>query len=358
MEYVLTLTKIFLILSISFIIGMVITPFLSFILYKYRIIQGLRKAAADGRGVPVFTSLHKNKKNTPTAGGVLIWFTVLFLAFLIHLLKLLTGFWLFNYLDFLSRPQTWLPLFTLVSAGILGLVDDLINVFGKGMQKGIRITQKFIWQAIIALGGAWWFYYKLDWTVIHIPGGNYFGLPYNVDIGFLYVPLFILVIIACANAVNITDGLDGLAGGVAGTTFGAFTVIAFVQGKIELAAFCGAILGVLLAFLWFNIYPARFFMGDTGSLALGATLGVVALLTNSVIVLPIIGFVFVIETLSSMIQLLSKKFRGGKQVFKCAPLHHHFEAIGWPEPKVTMRFWVVSAIFAGIGLIIGLIGMG
>ncbi len=251
-----------------------------------------------------------------------------------------------------------MPLFTLVSAGILGLVDDLINVFGRSVQKGIRVTQKFIWQAIIALGGAWWFYYKLDWTVIHIPGGNYFGLPYNIDIGFLYIPLFILVIIACANAVNITDGLDGLAGGVAGTTFGAYAVIAFVQGKIELAAFCGAILGVLLAFLWFNIYPARFFMGDSGSLALGATLGVVALLTNSVIVLPIIGFIFVIETFSSIIQILSKRFRGGKQIFKCAPLHHHFEAVGWPEPKVTMRFWVVSAIFAGIGLIIGLIGMG
>ncbi len=358
MEYVPTLTKIFLIISMSFITGMLITPILSFILYKYKIVQGIRKAAADGRGVPVFTSLHKNKENTPTAGGVLIWFTVLFLIFLIYLLDYLTNFWFFEYLNFLSRPETFLPLFTLVAAGILGLVDDFINVFGKGVQKGIRASQKFIWQAIIAFGGAWWFYYKLDWTVIHIPGGNYFGLPYNIDIGVLYIPLFILVIVACANAVNITDGLDGLAGGVAGTTFLAFTIIAFVQGKIELAAFCGAILGVLLAFLWFNIYPARFFMGDTGSLALGATLGVVALLTNSVVVLPIIGFVFVIETFSSIVQLLSKRFRGGKKIFRCAPLHHHFEAVGWPEPKVTMRFWVVSVIFAGIGLIIGLIGMG
>jgi len=177
-------------------------------------------------------------------------------------------------------------------------------------------------------------------------------------IGWLYIPLFLFVIIASANAANITDGLDGLAGGLLTISFGAFSIIAFIQGQIGLAAFCLTIVGSLLAFTWFNIYPARFFMGDTGSLALGATLGVVAMLTNSVLVLPIIGFIFVIETLSVIIQLISKKLRKGKKIFLCTPIHHHFEAIGWPETKVTMRFWVIGVVMAAIGLVLGLIGMG
>ncbi len=357
MEYVPILTKIFTLMSVSFILAMIFTPILTYFLYKYRISQQIRDAALSGEKAVVFHSLHIKKRDTPTMGGLLVWVTVLFVSFLFYFISLYSKNKFLENLNFLSRKETWLPLFTLVAAGILGFFDDLLNVLGINKVKGINVKYKFIWQILIGIVGGLWFYYKLDWSFIHIPGGNLFGLPYNINIGWLYIPLFILVIVSTANAVNITDGLDGLSGGILITAFGAFSVIAFVSNKMDLAAFCAVIIGALIAFLWFNIYPARFFMGDTGALSLGATLGVVALFLNSVLVLPIIGFILVIETLSSIIQIASKKFRG-KKVFKVAPLHHHFEAIGWPEPKVVMRFWIISAIFAVIGMIIGIIGRG
>ncbi len=329
------LTRVFLLTSVSFVFALVITPIITHFLYKYQITQKIRSAAVDGKESPVFSKLHQKKENTPTMGGVIIWLTVLTITLLFNL----------------SRPQTWLPLFTLVSAGVLGIFDDAFNVLNLGNQKGIRALRKLFLQLIIGGIGAWWFYFKLGFNEIHVPGVGDF------EIGWLYLILFVFVIVATMNAVNITDGLDGLAAGLLLIAFGAFAVIAFAKGRLELAAFCGTIFGSLLAFLWFNIWPARFFMGDTGSMALGATLGVVAMLLNSVLVLPIIGFVFVIETLSSMIQIFSKKFFG-KKVFISAPLHHHLEAKGWPEPKVTMRLWVIAAAMGSIGLVIGLIGMG
>lgn len=330
-----SISKVFLLTFVSFGVALVLTPAVTYILYKFNIKQQIRKAGVDGKKSPVFSNMHRLKQDTPTMGGVIVWISVL----------LVTLF--FN----LSRQQTWLPLFALVSAGILGVFDDLFNVLGIGIQRGIRALRKLFFQVSIASVGAWWFFYKLGFDMIHVPGVGDFS------IGWLYIILFIIVIVSTMNAVNITDGLDGLAGGVLAIAFGAFAVIAFVKGKIELAAFCGTILGALLAFLWFNVYPARFFMGDTGSMALGATLGVVALLLNSVLVLPIIGFVFVIETLSSIIQIVSKKvFK--RKVFISAPLHHHLEAEGWPEPKITMRFWIIAAVMGSIGLVIGLLGMG
>ena len=203
----------------------------------------------------------------------------------------------------------------------------------------------------IAAVGAWWFYSKLGWDVFHIPGvGDFF-------LGLWYIPIFIMVIVGLAFSVNETDGLDGLAGGILAIAYGAFGFIALIQGNIALAAFCGTVMGALLAFLWFNIYPARFFMGDTGSMALGMTLGVIAFLTNSVAVLPIIGFIFVIEALSVIIQITSKRLFK-KKVFLSAPIHHHLEALGWPESKITMRFWVISAVMAVIGMMIALVGRG
>lgn len=196
--------------------------------------------------------------------------------------------------------------------------------------------------------GAWWFYFKLGWSSIHIPAVGDF------EIGFWYIPLFIFLVVATSNAVNITDGLDGLAGGLSIYAFGALAGIALFQGNYGIAFFCGSLVGVLLAYTWFNIYPARFFMGDTGSLALGATMAVVALLLNSVIAFLIIGFVFYLELFSSFIQIISKKYFKQK-VFISAPIHHHFEALGWPETKVTMRFWVIGAMMAVIGLIFGLL---
>jgi len=289
----------------------------------------------DGKASPIYSSMHKQKENTPTMGGIIIWLSVLFVTLLFNL----------------SRAQTWLPLFTLVSAGILGIFDDVFNVLSIGTQRGLRAIRKLLFQLAIAGVGAWWFFYKLGFDSIHVPGVGDFS------IGWFYIALFILVIVSTTNAVNITDGLDGLAGGLLAIAFGAFAVIAIAKGRIELAAFCGTILGALLAFLWFNVYPARFFMGNTGAMSLGATLGVVALLLNSVLVLPIIGFVFVVETLSVIIQVTSKVVRG-KKVFLVAPIHHHFEAKGWPEPKITMRFWIIAAVMGSVGLVVGLIGMG
>jgi phospho-N-acetylmuramoyl-pentapeptide-transferase len=203
----------------------------------------------------------------------------------------------------------------------------------------------------IALAGALYFYFKLGYNLIHVPAVGDFS------IGWLYIPLFVLVVISTANAVNITDGLDGLAGGLLSLSFGAFAVIALVQGNYGIAGFCAAVVGAMLSYTWFNIFPARFLMGDSGAFALGTALGVVAMLTNSVFVLPIIGAVFVVDAGSSVIQILSKKFLKRK-IFLSAPIHHHLQAIGWPETKVTMRFWVIGAVCAVGGIIIGLITRG
>ena len=325
-----SLVKIFLLTFISFVLALIWAPLLSNFIYKYKLGKKIRKEKA-----PVYNALHKDKENVPTMGGILVWVTTAIVTLIFNL----------------SREATWLPLFTVVVTGILGAFDDLTNIWGKG---GMRTRHKLFWQILIAAVGAWWFYSKLGWGAkgIHVPAVGDFS------IGVWYIPLFILVIVATMNAVNITDGLDGLAAGLLGLSFFAYGVIALAQGQIGIAAFCGTIIGALLAFLWFNIYPARFFMGDTGSMALGATLGVIAMLTNQVVILPLVGFVFVAETLSVIIQLIYRKITRGKKLFASSPLHHHLEARGWPEPKVTMRLWVLGAIFAVIGLVIGLIGRG
>jgi phospho-N-acetylmuramoyl-pentapeptide-transferase len=290
-------------------------------------------------------------------GGVLIWATILILIFSSHYLfpylaKLL-GINFIARLDFLSRSQTWLPLFTLITAGVLGLADDWMSIKGIGKNKGggMRFAMRFGWLIIIAIAGAWWFYVKLKWNIIHIPAVG------NFVIGLWYIPLFIFVILFTAISSNETDGLDGLNGGVMLVAFSSFAFISFFHNLMDIAAFCAAIAGTLLAFLWFNIYPARFIMGDTGAVALGTTLGVVAMMTNSVIALFIIVFIYVIESGSVVIQLTSKKLFKRK-VFLAAPIHHHFEALGWPETKVTMRAWIFTMVTAMIGVIVAVLGMG
>lgn len=279
-------------------------------------------------------------------GGVLIWLTVVFIILAIFLLSKLFPDTIFSDFNFLSRGQTLLPLGILLFAAIVGLIDDLIGVSkigGRG--KGLRVRTRLLLYTVIAVVGAYWFYFKLDWDLIHVPFVNDF------NIGLWYIPIFLFIIIATAFSTNQTDGLDGLAGGVLLVAFSSYAVISYSQGRLELATFCGAIVGALLAFLWFNIYPARFFMGDTGSMSLGITLGVIAMLTNSLFFLPFIGFILVIESGSTIIQVVSKKVRH-KKVFLSAPIHHHFEAKGWPETKVTMRFWIIAGVVAAIGLIL------
>lgn len=334
--YLPNLAKIFWLTALSFIIAIIWTPLFTDFLYRNRLGKRIRQTGYDEQKAPIFYRLHKDKAGTPVMGGLLIWVTTAIITLLFNL----------------SRAGTWLPLFALVTTGIIGAIDDLANIKGRGPHNGgLRFRYKFLIYVAIALVGAWWFYSKLGWDVFHLPGiGDY-------SLGWWYIPLFVAVIVFFAFSVNQTDGLDGLAGGTLVIAYAAYVVIALVMGKVALAAFCGTIVGALLAFLWFNIYPARFFMGDTGSMALGMTLAVIAFLTNTVAVLPIIGFVFVIEALSTIIQIASKKLFK-KKVFLSSPIHHHLEALGWPETKVTMRFWVISAVMASIGLMIALIGRG
>lgn len=287
-------------------------------------------------------------------GGVLIWGTVILMV-LISLVPQKLGWTNFS---LWNRAETFIPLFTLVAAGLLGLLDDWWNIRGIGKHRGMRVRPKLIWLTVFAAVGAWWFFAKLgcldgvaEACFIHLPRLGDF------DIGFWYIPLFILVIISSANAVNLTDGLDGLAGGLLAIAFGSFAVLAFASGLFLLATLCAAIVGALMAFLWWNVPPAKFFMGDTGSYALGATLGVIAMLTDSLVPFLFIGGVFILETLSVIIQLFSKRFFGRK-VFLIAPLHHHFEKLGWPEHQIVMRFWLIGATLAGLGLVLGVVGMG
>lgn len=337
------LVKVFWLTSIAFVFGILLTPAFANFLYKNKLGKRIRQTSTlDNKKAPIFYKFHKAKENTPTMGGLLIWGVVAILTLIFNL----------------DRAETYLPLFTLVAAGVIGAIDDVLNIKGIGPNNGgLRFRTKFLIFFLVALVGAWWFYYKLGWSSIHIPGGNLIGLPFNIEIGWWYIPLFVLVLVGTSFSSNQTDGLDGLLGGVMATNFFAYAVIAFVRNQPELAVFCGTLTGSILAFLWFNIHPARFFMGDTGAFALGMTLAVVAFMTNSVVVLPIIALVLVIEAISTIVQIFSKKYFG-KKVFLSAPIHHHFQAMGWSETKVVERFWIISAVAAIIGLFIAMIGRG
>ena len=337
MDYKIELVRMFIMAVLAFVLAMGLTPVMTHVLYKYKVWKKPQKVSSlDKKKTPVYTKLHakKHKRNIPFMAGIVVWLVVALMTVL------------FNF----TREQTYLPLFVMVMMGLVGLVDDFLDWKGIGGTKGLSAKNKMFWIILISIVGAWWFYFKLGWSDIHVPGLGDF------DIGWWYIPLFVTVMISSANSVNLTDGLDGLASGLLALAFAAFAGISFFQGNIGIAIFCSMMVGALMAFLWFNITPARFMMGDTGSLAFGATLGVVAMLTNSALLLPIIGFVFVIETLSVLVQQASKKFRNGKKVFPSTPIHITFQYIGWPEYKVVMRFWVIGAVFAVVGLALGLLG--
>jgi len=334
--------KIFFLTALAFIVTILWTPLLTHFLYKYKLGKKIRTAET----APIMSQLHEHKAGTPTMGGLLVWVTTFILALLFYYLAKWTSWEMFEKLNFLTRSQTLLPLGALVASAIVGLFDDILNIRGIGPNGGgLQMRYKLLIYTAIALVGAFWFYFKLDWDLIRVP---FVG---DFQIGWWYIPIFVFIIVATAFSVNETDGLDGLAGGLLASAFAAYGIIAFTQGRYDLATFCGVIVGALLAFLWFNINPARFFMGDTGSMSLGVTLGIVAMLTNSSLILPVIGFLFVLEALSVLIQLTSKKFFKRK-VFLSAPLHHHLEAIGWPETKIVMRFWLIATVMAVVGVIL------
>lgn len=321
----------------SFVLSMMITPIYTTVAYKYKWWKQQRSDAWSGGEATVYNKLHaeKHKRNIPTMAGIVFVVSA----------ALTTLF--FN----LDRGQTWLPLAGMVGSGAIGLFDDWMNIRGDGSGiAGMRSKIKFVLQSAVAVVGGWWFFAKLDVSSINIPFAG------EIQIGILIIALFWFIVVATANAVNMTDGLDGLAGGLLVSSFAAYALISVIEGQYALAGFCMAIIGALLSYTWFNIFPARFFMGDVGSFALGTALGIIAMQTNTVYVLPLIGFVYVAETGSVIINRLSKKLRHGKKVFRSSPIHHHFEAIGWPETKVTMRFWIMGQVATVLGLLVFLIG--
>lgn len=322
---------------LGFLISMLLTPAYTALAYKGRWWKRPRTTTVTGEEATVYNSLHAEKhlRNIPTMAGIIFVVAALIVTLWLNL----------------SRSQTWLPLAAMSGAGVIGLLDDVININSAGSGiAGMRAKVKSLMLLGIALVGGLWFYHKLGVASIHVPYWH------DLHLGWLIIPLFMLVIFATANAVNITDGLDGLAGGLGTIAFGAYAVIALLEKKYGISGFCMTVVGALLSYTWFNIYPARFFMGDVGSFALGTALGVVAMLTNTVLLLPVIGLVFVIEAGSVALQLTSKKLRAGKKIFHSSPIHHHFEAIGWPETKITMRFWVIGQIMAFVGIILYITG--
>ncbi len=414
----------------AFVLGLLLTPgFVSF-LRRNKLGKQLRVETVDGREASIFRKYHEKKFGTPTMGGLLIWGSIV-LTIIFSRLFSYTGL-VQNSL--LQRGQVYIPLFMLVSLGVLGAVDDYLNIVGaneeqwnrliprlrmwfiaaistiivvlglalwfgwfqslllvpfagrpnlgvigllcilgllmiallflglsgalvndvlhrfvmrEGKKRGLGVLPKITSLLLLSFIVAAWFYFKDGYDSVQVP---FFG---TIIVGWWYVPLAMFTIIGTANAVNVTDGLDGLAGGLLVIAFGAFGALAFVQGLTVLAGFCAITAAAIAAFLWHNVPPALFFMGDTGALPLGGALAVIALMTNQLLLLPIIGAVFVIEMLSVIIQLTSKKLRGGKKIFRAAPIHHHFEALEWGESKVTMRLWIIGGFCAMLGVIIG-----
>ena len=317
----------------------ILTPLWTNILYKYRLGKHIR----EDKNAPIFMSLHQKKEGTPTMGGVLIWGGVLIVTYLFFFLnKFLDGFW--GQINFVNRAQTWLVLASMTGAAIIGLIDDLMGVFRIGPKGGgLRMRDKIIVYTLIALIGGLWFTQKLGYDSIHFP------LVGDIKLGGFYLLFFVFILVAATFSANETDGLDGLLAGTALVTLSCLLVIAFIKGKYDLAAFIGTFIGALIAFLWFNIYPARFFMGDTGAVAIGIIVGVISMLLDTSLYLPFFAFIWVVESLSVIIQKTYKKIKK-KKLFLSTPIHHHFEAKGWPETKVTMRFWIISGVFALLGL--------
>lgn len=330
-----TLVEILVLGFLGFALTMALTPFYTTIAYKYQWWKKQRSDSWSGGAATVYAKLHaaKHKRNIPNMAGIVFVFSIAVVTIMLNL----------------DRGQTWLPLAGMVGAGAIGFVDDWMNIRGASKIAGMRAKMKFLLHSVVALVGGWWFYVKLDVTSLNFGFGE-------VAFGAFVIVLFWFVVIATANAVNITDGLDGLAGGLLVSSFTVYAIIAAAQSKYVLAGFCLTIVGALLSYTWFNIHPARFFMGDVGSFAMGTALGIIALQTDTIYVLPIVGVVYVAETGSVIINRLSRKFRHGKKVFLSSPIHHHFEALGWPETKVTMRFWILGQVAGVVGLILYLLG--
>lgn len=344
--------RIFIPATIAFLIGIGITPFVTHFLYRNRMWKPKAgKVALDGTAASEFNRLHHDREvGVPRFGGVIVWASVLLTA---DLLSLLARVYPTAYSDlaFISRNQTWVPLAALAAGALVGFIDDLFEVAGR---PGIKLRVRLLVVALVSAGCAWWFYDKLDVSSVSFP---FLGGP--LELGAFFIPFFILVSLFIY-AGGVIDGIDGLAGGTFASIFAAYAGIAFFQNQMDIAALAAAISGGLLAFLWFNIPPARFYLSETGTMALTLALTVIAFLTDTlgggrgVTVLPIIAVLLIATVFSNIVQVFGKKVLGRK-ILRIAPLHHHFEALGWPPYKVTMRYWIVGVVAAVIGMSIALL---
>jgi phospho-N-acetylmuramoyl-pentapeptide-transferase len=345
------LVKIFLPVAVAFFLGLLLTPVATHFFYKYKMWKKYSRNL--DATAPDFHKIHNETEElkTPRVGGIIIWFSALLTTFIFYLASILFPSSYTEKINFLSRNQTLIPFFTLLVCSLIGLWDDFIQIYGTGKfardDKSWRKWKAFLVTCVSFLIGLW-FYYKLGLTSLHIPFGG------QIYLGILIIPIFMLVALATFSG-GVIDGIDGLSGGVLASIFAAYGAIAYANNQIDLAAFSGVITGVILAFLWFNIPPARFYMGETGIMGLTVTLATLAFLTDSVLILPIVALPLVITSSSVIMQVISKKFRQGKRLFRLAPIHHHFEALGWSPYKVTMRFWILSIVFAIIGIILAIV---
>ncbi len=343
--------KILVALFATFSVGILCTPILTHYLFKYQMWKKTSvKKTVDGQVATISAQLHNDEaRKTPRMGGIVVWGSVLIVTLALTLLGAVFPDSLFEKLAFLSRNQTWIPLAVLIASALVGAIDDYLVCRESGTYAGgglsLRVRLGFV--AGVGLLVGYWFVMKLGVTSVMIP---FVG---DIALGYLMIPLVVFMMIAIYSG-GIIDGVDGLSGGVFAVIFGSYTIIALSNNQIDLAAFTAAVVGGLLAFLWFNIPPARFFNSETGTMALTTSLVVVAFLTNAIAVLPIIAFLLVATSASSVLQIASKRLRGGKKVFLVAPLHNHFQALGWPPYKVTMRYWVLAVMFAVVGIIIQL----
>ena len=322
--------------------------FLFAVIWGSPLIRLLRERGI-GKGIRIEgPSTHQVKMGTPTMGGLMVLVPVFLITVALNVANLL-GF------NVVGR-SILMPLGALVAFGLLGMIDDLAGLAKRRKRSpaeegiGLLARYMFAWQVIFGLIGALALHFALDLRSMAIP-----TFPEKFDLGLLYIPLAVFIIVGSCNAVNITDGLDGLAGGTMAVAFAAYGIIAFLQQQAYLVVFCFTVVGALLAFLWYNAHPAELFMGNTGSLALGACLGVVALMTGQWLLLPVVGAVFVAEVMSDVLQVAYFKLTGGKRLFKMAPLHHHFELLGWSEVQVVQRFWLIGMLAGMLGVALALL---
>jgi phospho-N-acetylmuramoyl-pentapeptide-transferase len=347
----LNIVKIFIPTAFAFFLALALTPIATHFFYKYKMWK--KYSRCESATTSDFSKIHNTQEElkTPRVGGIIIWFSALLATLIFYILSILSSSANADKLNFLSRNQTLIPFFTLLFASLIGLWDDFIQIFCSGRfahdDKSWR-NWKILLVTLMSFFIGCWFFFKLGLTSIHVPFGG------ELHLGILIIPFFIIVALATFSG-GVIDGIDGLSGGVLASIFAAYSVIAYANNQIDLAAFSGVITGVTLAFLWFNIPPARFYMGETGIMGLTVTLATLAFLTDSVFILPVVAMPLVVTSGSVILQLLSKKFRNGKRIFKLAPIHHHFEAIGWSPAKVTMRFWILSMMFAILGIILAII---